>query len=170
LFGFSGDKWDHIIEIEDSVEIIEANDFNCYESLREIIFSSSNHLSAIGGFQKCTSLCRIEIPSSVETIGNGGFRECTSLNEIYFSSDSHLREIDGFQQCTSLCQIEIPSSIETIGSGGFRGCTPLRVVIIRTGCQMRENKRIRNIKPFLVYDVYDVKKCRRLVHLAIRRK
>jgi hypothetical protein len=112
---FSGRKATPVIRIKDSVEIIGSGDFRGYESLKEVIFSSSPHLGQISGFQECTSLCRIEIPSSVEVVWIYGFFGCTSLNEIIFSSDSHLRDISGFRECTSLCRIEIPSSVETIG-------------------------------------------------------
>jgi hypothetical protein len=42
--------------------------------------------------------------------------------------------------------------------------------MIRTGCRIRENKGLRNIKPFLGYEEEDMKECRRLVHLGIGRK
>jgi hypothetical protein len=97
----------------------------------------------ISEFRECTSLCRIEIPSSVEVIGEYGFRGCTSLNEIVFSSDSHVKEVHG-----------------------FGGSTSLHVVIIHAGCRMKQNKRFRTIKPFLVYDDSDMIASRRRDHLC----
>jgi hypothetical protein len=58
----------NFIEIDDPVEIIERGNFNLDQLLKEVIFSSSNHLRDISGFQLCISLCRIKIPSSVEPI------------------------------------------------------------------------------------------------------
>jgi hypothetical protein len=134
---FSEQKSTTVIRIDDSVEIVDEEDFKGYESLETVIFSSSNHLRVIAGFQECTSLCRIEIPSSVETIGSNGFIRCTSLNEIIFSSDSHLRIINGFQECTSLCRIEIPSSVENLAFYGFIRCTSLNEIIFSSGSHLR---------------------------------
>jgi hypothetical protein len=100
-------------------------------------------LRKIGGFECCTSFCRIEIPPSVETIGWGGFSSCTSLSDIIFSPHSHLREIHGFAQCRSLCRIEIPSSVEKIGNSallasGFWGCTALNEIAFSSNSHLRE--------------------------------
>jgi hypothetical protein len=135
---FSWRKSTPVIRIEDSVEIIGSGDFHGYESLKEVIFSSSPHLREIFGFQECTSLFRIESPSSVEAIGLNGFLRCTSLTEIVFSSESHLRDISGFQECTSLCRIEIPSSVEEIRNRCFFGCTSLNEIVFSSDSQLRD--------------------------------
>jgi hypothetical protein len=154
------------IEIPSSVVAIGAKGFRGCTSLNEVIFSSDSHLRHISGFLQCRSLCRIEIPSSVELIASYGFYRCISLNEVIFSPDSHLRRISGFCHCTSLCRIEIPSSVEVISDAGFSFCTSLHVVIIRSGCRMSDNRGLRQLKPFLVYEDDDVKKSRRMVHLG----
>jgi hypothetical protein len=126
---FSRMKSGDCLQIDDSVEIVGEKDFKGYESLEEIILSSSLHLREIRGFQECASLCRIEIPSSVEMITFKAFFECTSLKEVIFSSDSHLREIGGFCGCRSLCRIEIPLSVEIIDPNGFLECTSLNEIL-----------------------------------------
>jgi hypothetical protein len=131
-------KSNHFLEIDDSVEIIQLNDFINNDSFTGVIFSSNSQLREIGGFQQCTSLYRIEIPSSVKIIWEFGFFRCTSLNEVIFSSESQLQEIRGFQQCTSLHRIEIPSSVEVIDNNGFCGCTSLNEVIYSFNSQLRE--------------------------------
>jgi hypothetical protein len=138
LSGGSRNKLTEVIEIEDSVEVIRKEDFNCYGFLKRVIFSSLNKLRKIHGFIECRSLYRIEVPLSVEKIGPYGFSKCSSLNEIVFSSDSHLREISGFVGCTSLCRIDIPSSVEIISAPGFDGCTSLNVIIFSSDSHLRE--------------------------------
>jgi hypothetical protein len=115
-------------------------------------------------------LYELKFHSSVELIGSFGFYGCTSLNEVIFSSDSHLREIYGFGGYTSLCRIEIPSSVERIRYSGFIGCIALRVVTIHTGCRMKENRGLRNVKPFIVQEEDEMKEHRRRIHLAVREK
>jgi hypothetical protein len=131
-------KSDDCIEIDDSVEVIELNDFHNNSSLKKVVFSSGSHLRQIEGFQRCTSLWRIEIPSSVELIGMFGFNGCTSLTEVIFSRESHLREIRGFHRCRSLCRIELPSSIEVIGAFGFSDCTSLTEFIFASDSHWQE--------------------------------
>jgi aminoglycoside N3'-acetyltransferase len=155
------------IKIKGSVRIIKLNDFLGCNSFTEVLFSSESQLRVIDGFQKCTSLHRIEIPSSVEKIGKHGFFGCTSLTEIIFLSESHLREIDGFQKCTSLHRIEIPSAIEKIADSAFFLCQSLRVVVIHTRCEMRNNRTLQGLRPFLVYEDDDVKYSRRMLHLGV---
>jgi hypothetical protein len=166
---FSGRKLRNVIRIEDSVEIVGEEDFKGDESLKEVIFSSSNQLREICGFWNCTSLCRIEIPSSVEKIGVTGFFGCKSLKEIVFSSDSHLRRISGFWNCSSLCRIEIPSSVEVIGPNAFMYSPSLRVIIIHAGSRLRRNEGLQNVRAFVVReDEYEnMKRSRREVHLGI---
>jgi hypothetical protein len=71
---FSVTKRNPSIEIEESVEIIDHNDFLGHSLLKEMLFSSNNQLREISGFQYCSSLCRIEIPPSIEVIGMYVFR------------------------------------------------------------------------------------------------
>jgi hypothetical protein len=44
------------VEIDDSVEIIEINDFLGNDSFTEVVFSSTSQLKEISGFQQCRSL------------------------------------------------------------------------------------------------------------------
>jgi hypothetical protein len=71
---------DNCVEIDDSIDVIERADLIGLESLKEVRFSSRNHLIEIDGFEHCLSLCRIDIPPSVRKIGSFGFNGCTSLN------------------------------------------------------------------------------------------
>jgi hypothetical protein len=84
LSSFSRRMSTEVIEIEDSSEVIREADFNSWESLKRVVFSTGNHLKEIAGFRYCKSLFRIEIPSSVEVIRLTGFSHCTSLGEIVF--------------------------------------------------------------------------------------
>jgi hypothetical protein len=143
---FSKAKFSDFVTIDDSVEIIGALDFYGLQSLKEVRFSSGNHLRKIDGFIACRSLCRIEIPLSVEKIGSEGFCGCTSLNEIVFSSGTHLREIRGFSACRSLCRIEVPSSVEKIGVNGFFDCTSLSEIVFSSQSHLREIDGFRQCK------------------------
>jgi hypothetical protein len=151
-------------EFPSSLEIIERTGLNECTSLNEIIFTSDSHLKEISGIQNCTSLCRIEFPSSLEFIGQFGLNECTSLNEIIFSSDSHVKRIDGIQKCPSLCRIELPSSTEVVR--GFSECPRLRVMIIGAECCVKNNRGIRNRRPFLVHEDQNMKDSRHMIHLG----
>jgi hypothetical protein len=124
-------------------------------------------LREIGGFDKCTSLCRIEILSSVEIITESGFTGCTSLNEIIFSIDSHLREIGGFHFCTSLCRIDIPSSVEIISQYGFFRCKSLSKVTFAVDSRVQIIKGFNKCTTFLVHQDHDfMKQNRRRLHVA----
>jgi hypothetical protein len=152
------------IELPSSLEIIGQFGLNECTSLNEIIFTPDSHLQVISGIQSCTSLCRIEFPSSLEIIDQFGLNECTSLTEIIFSSDSHLKAIHGIQMCTSLSQIELPSPTEVVC--GFSECPRLRVIMIGAGCCVKNNRGIRNRRPFLVHDDHNMKDSRRMIHLG----
>jgi hypothetical protein len=164
----SGTKSTNVILIHDFLGIIKEKDYKDDKSLKEVIFSTSNHLKAIHGFCGCTSLCRIEIPSSVEKIAVFAFHGCTSLREVAFSSDSHWKKFAGFHNCTSLYQIEIPSSVEKHEIFDFKAFLSLRVVFIHAGCRVKINQQFRLITPFLVCSDEDVRNSRRLVHLGVR--
>jgi hypothetical protein len=180
----------HFVEIDDHFKIIHWIDFQCWQSLREIVFSSSSHVKEINGFSGCTLLHRIEFPSSVEVIGSNGFHGCKSLTDVLFSSDSHVRVIGGFIACTSLHRMTFPSSIEVVEYWGFHGCTSLtniillsdshvgqisdfrecprfRVVILHSGCRVTNNESFRMIRPFIVHNDENVKGSQRLIHLSI---
>lgn len=95
------------IKIHPSIDSIFDSTFNCFTSIKEIIFPSTMKYIGSYAFNKCQSLEKVILPNnSIFSIGYCAFYGCTSLKEIKLPP---LEEIDSFFLfgCTSLTDLAL---------------------------------------------------------------
>ncbi len=110
-----------VVDIDPSVEKIEALAFYANENVTEITFSKgikgTGLLIGDAAFNACKKLAKLSLPQGLQAINEKTFYQCESLEEVF-----------------------IPKTVTFIGVDAFSKCTNLRIVNIEDGYIYKETK------------------------------
>lgn len=131
---------------------LEANAFQAWPALEEVILPSTLKVISNSAFVGCLKLSSIVIPEGIEEIGEYAFHNCQSLLDIKLPTTLRIiksnafssmlftnielpnglqtLEDDVFYRCTNLASIVIPNTVLTIGDSCFQECSNLVSVIL----------------------------------------
>ncbi len=163
---FENDGYIVVVNIPDTVTLIDEYAFSGCTGLARISFGNSVQEIARSAFEKCTRLGRVTIPDSVTELGYYAFAGCTALksaqlgdgvrkpDQAIFASCTGLEIVslgDGIEEtssemfvgCTALKDITFGTSLHTVGPNTFSGCTGLERVDIPDG--------VTKIQPWAFY-------------------
>lgn len=110
-----------VVDIDPSVEKIEALAFYANENVTEVMFSKgikgTGLLIGDAAFNACKKLAKLSLPNGLQAINAKTFYQCESLEEVF-----------------------IPKTVTFIGVDAFSKCTNLRIVNIEDGYIYKETK------------------------------
>lgn len=121
-----------LLEIPETVTIIESGAFYGCSSLEEIIIPDSVKSLSDKLFYNCTSLEKVQFPEGISEIGNSMFYNCSSLEEITIPDTVKTIGTETFYGCNALTTVYLPEGIDSIGKSAFKNCCSLENIILPT--------------------------------------
>lgn len=102
-----------------------------YDSISNVIVSSSTGDIANDAFYGCAGMTNIVIPQSVTNIGSRAFGYCSGLTEVDIPNSVTSIGQEAFSYCSGIASITIPPSVTNFGAvATFYGCTRLRSITV----------------------------------------
>ena len=107
------------------VRTIDRNAFSGNETIKEVVFSTTNTTVEEYAFMNCAALETVYIPENAVSFGDRFFAGCTSLKTVTLLSDMVSVPSNMFLDCSSLENLTINDDIAGFGYGCFKGCSSL---------------------------------------------
>lgn len=124
------DQNTHAYTILDTVELIYQKAFYCNKSLEIINIPDSVKVIDSESFSDCENLYKIRFGSGIKEIRTLAFNNCSNLDTVVLPNSLSNLSNRVFKDCKKLVNITFNSNIEFVGINLFTGCSSLNSIFV----------------------------------------